>query len=189
MESNLNSSSVNTTISVYGRGYDKDLEMFFKDISLRQALAVFSYEKCISNPKHLSDLLGISEAESLDKLEALRNLGLIKLSSLGYVETGTDYYVENTQSTDSAKRASDHSVKLVQIASQITKADKFANQCVIDSTSPELAQEFHENIIKLCEDFVMKNKKIPCESKSILFTYASAYIFKKYIKNNGGSLT
>gem|GEM_PF-3210160 len=189
MESNLNRSSVDTATNVYGRGYDKDLEMFFKDISLRQALAVFSYEKCISNPKHLSDLLGLSEAESLDKLEALRNLGLIKLSSLGYVETGNDYYVENTKSIDNTKRASDHSVKLVQIASQITKSDKFANKCMIDSTSPELAKEFHENIIRLCEDFVMKNKKLPSESKNTLFTYASAYVFKKYIDNNGGSLT
>jgi hypothetical protein len=182
MESRLNASSIDTTTNVYGRGYDKDLEMFFKDISLRQALAVFSYEKCISNPKHLSDLSGLSETESLDKLEALRNLGLIKLSSLGYVESGNNYYVENVLTTDRVKRASDHSVKLVQIASQITKSDDYANQCVIDSTSPELAKEFHENIIRLCEDFVMKNKKIPNDRKNVLFTYASAYVFRTYCK-------
>lgn len=184
MEPNLTQGSKTEKASIYGRDYYTDMELFFNDITLRQTLAVFSHIECIQNPKQLSDILGFDEKASSSKLEALRNIGLLSYSEKGYIENKKGGYYIQEQYKDEDKRASQHAIKLAQIAAQITKGPKFTDHCGIIATSHEIIKKYNDTILSAYKELKTETSKLDANEKKQLFTYATAFFAKELSEKN-----
>ena len=183
MEPNLSAGLESKKASVYGRDYEKDLDAYFNDVSLMQALALFRHYKYIQNAKHLADISKITETEAMDKLECLKNLSLLGVNENGYFSK-TNYNAQ-VPNTDKRVRAKQHSIRLMQMASLYLEAERFSDDFLVFSTSEELFREFYEKVAEAKNEFIAKSNKLSPEKQKQILTFGLGFVVDD-IQDTGG---
>lgn len=164
----------NTNTNIYGRSLRDDLESFFNDLSLRNALAVFDKYDFIYNAKHLSEILKIDSEDANDKLECLTNLGLLKNDGSKYYESKQTYYQDN-QILSEKDRAFSQAGRLIQVAGLLEDSDKFSDIHSTQCCTEEDLHEFKLQINSALENLIKKSIKAPKNQKNILINFIVGY--------------
>lgn len=183
MEPNLSSGLESTKASVYGRDYAKDLDAYYNDLNLQQTFALFSRFEYIQNAKHLADIAGIDEIDAMDRLECLKNLSLLGVNETGYFRKNS--HIQQALSSDRKLRAKQHSIRLMQVASLYTEAEKYADDFVTTATSLELIKELYDKVAQAKTDFINKTHELPSEKRDHIMTFALGFLLDEITTTKG----
>lgn len=175
MESNLSSGIESKKASVYGRDYAKDLDAYNNDLNLQRLMSLFGHYDYIQNAKHLADIAGITELEAMDALECLKNLSLLGVNEKGYF-TKTNR-IDQELSTDVKARSNQHSIRLMQMASLYTEAEKFTDDYVTAATTKELIVDFYNKIAEAKKELIEKTDELNSSEKTHRLTFALGFLF------------
>lgn len=169
---------------VYGRSFKDDMDSFYNDISLRNALAVFGRFTLIKSARHLADIKGLSSEEAVNSLECLQNLGLVKLSEQGYELTSNNLYRQTEKPTDDVRRKK-HAEKLLQVAGMYETSEDFSDTFGVLCTSKEIAENLKNELKAVINKYADANQNVDEKDKNIILNVGVAFT-TDHLKNPEG---